>query len=133
MEWARQTSYPELDPALYHLPSDPKEVKNHAFDPKYQQISGKMQKKLLEIVPGGNRVEVDWVGYRIFKGDIDHNDLVVMQIDGQRELTFNQRKGKSPGDIGKAFRKFLRIRHHVFMKQHHYDHIYILFDRLYYR
>jgi hypothetical protein len=62
LDWARNASYEELDPALYHMPSDPKEVNNLAFDATHQQVAKAMQKKLLDIVLGDNRVEVDWGG-----------------------------------------------------------------------
>ena len=62
MHWARNASYKDLDPALYHMPTDPGEVNNLAFDPDHQNVARKMQKKLLEIVLGDNRVEVDWGG-----------------------------------------------------------------------
>ena len=60
MEWARTAPYKDLDPALYHMPTDPKEVTNLAFDPKHQDVARKMQRKLLDVVLGDNRVEVDW-------------------------------------------------------------------------
>ena len=60
MEWARTASYEELDPALYHMPTDPKEIDNLAFDPQHRAVAKKMQEKLLNIVLGDNRVEVDW-------------------------------------------------------------------------
>ena len=60
MEWARRATYEQLDPALYHMPSDPKELKNLAFDPEYDAIAKTMQNKLLNIVLGDNRIEVDW-------------------------------------------------------------------------
>ena len=62
MQWARRASYKQLDPALYHTPTDPHEVNNLAFHPKYQKIAQTMQKKLLNIVLGDNRVEIDWGG-----------------------------------------------------------------------
>ena len=60
MEWARNASYKELDPGLYHMPSDPYEVNNLAFNPEYQEVAMKMKEKLLNIVLGDNRVEVGW-------------------------------------------------------------------------
>jgi len=73
MEWARSASWKELDPALYHMPSDPKEVNNLAFNPEYKQIAETMQKKLLNIVLGDNRVEVEWGnkadGTKIFRSN----------------------------------------------------------------
>jgi len=49
-----------LEPVLYHLTTDPHGVDNLAFHPVYQHVAQVMQKKLLDIVIGGNRVEVDW-------------------------------------------------------------------------
>lgn len=60
LAWARNASYRELDPALYHMPSDPHEVKNLAFTRAYEPIATAMKDKLLNIVLGDNRVEVDW-------------------------------------------------------------------------
>lgn len=62
MEWARTASYQELDPGLYHMPSDPHEVNNLAHNTEYLSIAKAMQKKLLDIVLGDNRVEVNWGG-----------------------------------------------------------------------
>ena len=60
MDWARNATYKELDPALYHMPSDPQETNNLAFHPEHQRVAKKMKQKLLDIVLGDNRVEVDW-------------------------------------------------------------------------
>ena len=60
MDWARNASYQELDPGLYHMPSDPHEVNNLAFNPAYRQVAQAMQQKLMNIVLGDNRVEVGW-------------------------------------------------------------------------
>lgn len=62
MEWAQTASYKDLDPALYHMPSDPGEVNNLAFSPEHERIAMIMKDKLLNIVLGDNRVEVDWGG-----------------------------------------------------------------------
>lgn len=59
-DWARNATYAELDPALYHMASDPKEVNNLAFDPHYQNVANKMKEKLINIVLGDGRVEVNW-------------------------------------------------------------------------
>tara|TARA_R110002049_G_scaffold182485_2_gene350297 strand:+ start:23238 stop:25094 length:1857 start_codon:yes stop_codon:yes gene_type:complete len=74
MQWARNASYKELDPALYHMPTDPKEVNNLAFHPDHQHIARKMQRKLTDIVLGDNRIEVDWgdnkaLGTTIFRSN----------------------------------------------------------------
>ncbi len=60
IQWALNQTYDELDPALYHMPSDPNEVNNLAFDDNYKDIASKMKEKLLNIVLGDNRIEVDW-------------------------------------------------------------------------
>lgn len=60
MEWARHASYEELDPALYQMSSDPEEVNNLAFDKKYRKIAKAMKKKLMDVVLGDGRVEVQW-------------------------------------------------------------------------
>ncbi|SMP80063.1 Sulfatase [Neorhodopirellula lusitana] len=62
MDWALNASYKELDPALYHMPTDPGEVRNLAFSPEYERVAMVMKDKLLNIVLGDNRVEVDWGG-----------------------------------------------------------------------
>ena len=60
MEWALNATYEELEPVLYHLTNDPGEQRNLAFHPEYKEIAAKMQKKLIDIVLGDNRVEVNW-------------------------------------------------------------------------
>ncbi|QBG46841.1 sulfatase [Verrucomicrobia bacterium S94] len=62
MDWARTASWKELDPALYHMVSDPGELNNLAHNPEYRAIAETMQQKLLNIVLGDNRIEVDWGG-----------------------------------------------------------------------
>ena len=60
MNWAMNASYEELDPALYHVPTDPHEVNNLAFDKDHQRIAMTLKDKLLNIVLGDDRIEVDW-------------------------------------------------------------------------
>lgn len=60
MKWALSASWKDLDPALYDFRLDRREINNVAFDKKYQKIAKKMKDKLLNIVLGDNRVEVDW-------------------------------------------------------------------------
>jgi arylsulfatase A-like enzyme len=60
MEWAMNASYEELEPVLYHLPSDPDERRNLAFSKEHEPIARKLKEKLLNIVIGDGRVEVDW-------------------------------------------------------------------------
>ncbi|WP_044210878.1 sulfatase-like hydrolase/transferase [Flammeovirga sp. OC4] len=62
MEWATTASYKELDPALYHTSVDPDETNNLAFDKKYEKIAKQMQKKLIDIVIGDGRAEINWGG-----------------------------------------------------------------------
>ena len=59
-KWALSASYEQLDPALYHMPSDPHEVNNLAFSEQHQDVAMKLKDKLLNIVLGDGRVEVDW-------------------------------------------------------------------------
>ncbi|MEM9079707.1 MAG: sulfatase-like hydrolase/transferase [Verrucomicrobiota bacterium] len=60
MDWAMKASYEELDPGLYHYASDPKEVKNLAFDEEHREVAMKLKEKLMAIVFGDGRIEVDW-------------------------------------------------------------------------
>ena len=62
MDWALNASYEELDPALYHFTVDPDEKNNVAFDPKYEKVAKVLKQKLLEIVIGDDRAEIDWQG-----------------------------------------------------------------------
>ena len=72
-EWIYNASWEELDPALYHMPSDPHEVKNLAFNPEYERIAHTMKKKLSDIVMGG-RLEINWEqwgsGMKVFRSDV---------------------------------------------------------------
>ena len=60
MDWALHSSYSDLDPALYDMKNDPKEVNNLAFNKGYSKIAQTMKEKLINIVLGDNRVEVKW-------------------------------------------------------------------------
>jgi arylsulfatase A-like enzyme len=62
MDWAMTASYKDLDPALYHLTKDPDEINNVALDSKYKKVAQKLQKKLLDIVIGDDRAEINWGG-----------------------------------------------------------------------
>lgn len=59
-KWALNASYKDLEPLLYDQTSDPDELKNLAFDPKYQPIAEALKTKLLDIVLGDGRIEVEW-------------------------------------------------------------------------
>ena len=75
LDWAQMATYKELDPGLYHMPSDPKEVHNLAYDKKYKKVAQKMKQKLMDIVLGDNRIEVGWgkgtnvTGTQIFRSN----------------------------------------------------------------
>ena len=60
MQWAMTADYAELEPVLYHTPTDPREIHNLAFSEEHRQIAQTLKKKLLDIVIGDGRVEVDW-------------------------------------------------------------------------
>lgn len=60
MEWARTASWEDLDPALYNMKSDPDETINLAYNKEYEHIAQTMKKKLVDVVLGDNRVEVNW-------------------------------------------------------------------------
>ncbi|MEM9079706.1 MAG: sulfatase-like hydrolase/transferase [Verrucomicrobiota bacterium] len=62
LKWALEAEYEDLDPGLYHFPSDPKEVKNLAFEEEHREVALKMKKKLVDIVLGDGRIEVEWGG-----------------------------------------------------------------------
>ncbi|MDG1805472.1 sulfatase-like hydrolase/transferase [Flavicella sp.] len=62
MDWAMTASYKDLDPALYDTKKDPDELNNVAFDKNYRKIAEKMKDKLLSIVIGDGRAEVNWGG-----------------------------------------------------------------------
>lgn len=73
LQWARSASWKQLDPGLYHMPTDPHETNNLAHDPGSKAVAKKMQEKLLNIVLGDNRVEVGWGpkadGTRVFRSN----------------------------------------------------------------
>ncbi|WP_299547357.1 sulfatase-like hydrolase/transferase [Seonamhaeicola sp.] len=73
MTWALSASWEDLDPALYDSKKDPGEINNVAFDKKYQKVAQKMKDKLLNIVLGDNRVEINWgrwgEGTKIFRSN----------------------------------------------------------------
>lgn len=73
MDWARNATYEELDPALYCTTKDPHEINNLAFNKKYKKVAKEMKEKLMNIVLGDGRVEVQWGkkadGTKVFHGD----------------------------------------------------------------
>ena len=60
IRWALEADYEELEPVLYHLPSDPHERTNLAYDEDHRAVADAMREKLLNIVLGDNRVEINW-------------------------------------------------------------------------
>ena len=60
MEWALGASWKDLDPGLYHMPTDPHELNNLAFNPEHRETAMMLKEKLINIVLGDNRVEVGW-------------------------------------------------------------------------
>ncbi|EMI41294.1 sulfatase-like hydrolase/transferase [Rhodopirellula sp. SWK7] len=83
MDWARTASYRDLDPALYHTPTDPGEVNNLAFNPEHQHVAKAMQQKLLNIVLGDNRVEVDWGGNKAMGTTVFRSNFAPGSHDGK--------------------------------------------------
>lgn len=73
MDWARNASYEELDPGLYNTTKDPHETNNLAFNKKYKKIAKVMKEKLMNIVLGDGRIEVNWGkkadGTKVFHGN----------------------------------------------------------------
>ena len=60
MDWAVKAKYNELDPGLYRMSTDPHEQHNLAFDKQYEKIAMKMKDKIVNIIFGDGRVEVEW-------------------------------------------------------------------------
>ena len=86
MQWAKNASYKELDPALYHMPSDPNEVNNLAFNPEHQRVAQAMKEKLLNIVLGDNRVEVDWGGNQALGTEVFRSNFAPGADDKKLDL-----------------------------------------------
>ncbi len=60
MKWALNASYEDLDPSLYDTKKDPGELNNLAKNPKYRKLAEKLKDKLLQIVIGDGRAEINW-------------------------------------------------------------------------
>ncbi|WP_411844732.1 sulfatase-like hydrolase/transferase [Roseibacillus persicicus] len=86
LDWALQASYEELDPGLYHLPSDPKEVKNLAYTEEHREVAMKMKKKLMDIVLGDDRVEVNWGGPKALGTEVFRQTFSSGSNDGKLKL-----------------------------------------------
>ncbi|MEM0964561.1 MAG: sulfatase-like hydrolase/transferase [Verrucomicrobiota bacterium] len=85
MDWGLTAAYEDVDPALYHMPSDPGEVNNLAFNPEYRDVANAMREKLGNIVLGDNRVEVNW-GPKADGVEIFRSNFAPDAHDGQLEL-----------------------------------------------
>ncbi|MGL6315694.1 sulfatase-like hydrolase/transferase [Vibrio sp. WXL103] len=60
IEWALTAGFEEIQPMLFDLRVDPKEVNNVAHDPHYRPVVDAMREKIQNIVLGNGRVEVKW-------------------------------------------------------------------------
>jgi arylsulfatase A-like enzyme len=75
MDWAVTTAYKDLDPALFDMKKDPQEINNLAFNRKYKKIAEQMKKKLIDVVLGDNRAELNWgkgtkaIGTKVYKSN----------------------------------------------------------------
>lgn len=58
--WAQNAEYEELEPLLYDVKADPEELNNLAHNPAYGEVAAALRHKLLSIVLGDGRVEVEW-------------------------------------------------------------------------
>ncbi len=59
-DWTLKATDLELEPVLYDLANDPDELNNVAHEPAYAEVARIMKTKLIDIVIGDGRVEVDW-------------------------------------------------------------------------
>ncbi|WP_010134946.1 sulfatase-like hydrolase/transferase [Ochrovirga pacifica] len=62
MNWAMNATDEELDMSLYDAINDPHELNNLANNPKYSKVVTQLKKKLLDIVIGDGRAEINWGG-----------------------------------------------------------------------
>ena len=85
MKWALTADFKEIDPALYHMPADPGEKNNLAFNPENRAIVEKMKEKLANIVLGDGRVEVNW-GTKADGEEIFQSNFAPCAHDGQLKL-----------------------------------------------
>ncbi|WP_168564577.1 sulfatase-like hydrolase/transferase [Crateriforma spongiae] len=85
MQWAMKADYEDLDPGLYHMPSDPHEIHNLAFDDDYREVAEKLKDKLLRIVLGDGRIEVEW-GPKADGTKIHRSSFATGAHDGKLEL-----------------------------------------------
>jgi hypothetical protein len=69
------------------MPSDSNEVNNLAFSSEHQTVANAMKEKLLNIVLGDNRVEVDWGGNKALGTEIFRSNFAPGADDKKLELT----------------------------------------------
>ena len=60
MEWAANARLEDVEPTLFDLRTDPGEINNLAFDPRYRPVLDALRTKLQNIVLGDQAVEVAW-------------------------------------------------------------------------
>ncbi|MEM6470670.1 MAG: sulfatase-like hydrolase/transferase [Planctomycetota bacterium] len=59
-KWAVKADLEEIEPTLFDLRIDPKELRNVAFDKRYRPVLDALRGKLQDVVLGDGRVEIAW-------------------------------------------------------------------------
>jgi arylsulfatase A-like enzyme len=59
-KWAITANLKDIEPTLFDLRSDPEEIHNVAFEPRYRPVLDVLRTKLQNIVLGDGRVEIAW-------------------------------------------------------------------------
>ena len=59
-QWAVNAELSEIEPTLFDLRTDPGEIHNVAFEPRYRPVLDALRTKLQDIVLGDDRVEIVW-------------------------------------------------------------------------
>ena len=73
IDWAMKASLEEVEPMLFDLRADPKEVNNLAYDKRYRPIVDAMREKLQNVVLGDGRIEVKWDNKGLAKAQVVSN------------------------------------------------------------
>jgi arylsulfatase A-like enzyme len=60
IDWAITAKLKDIEPMLFDLRVDPREVNNLAFDPHYRPVLNALRIKLQDVVLGDGRIEVLW-------------------------------------------------------------------------
>jgi arylsulfatase A-like enzyme len=60
MDWAVTADLADVEPMLFDLRSDPEQILNLAFEPRYRRVVDLLREKLQNILLGDGRVEVEW-------------------------------------------------------------------------